>query len=161
LVTAGIYLLIRLIHSINNSIFYKILGFRGALTIFIARIRALRESDIKKIIALSTLRQLGIIIIGVRINSPDIVIFHLIVHAFFKALLFIAAGALIHNSNDFQDLRIIGGHRLDLLVSKRVVILTKISLCGLPFFSAFYSKELILEALCSLKFRNFITYLLI
>lgn len=107
----------------------------------IARLRALKESDIKKIIALSTLRQLGIIMVALSLQIPDLVIFHLIVHAYFKALLFIAAGFIIHNSNNFQDLRLIGGHQADLILAKRVVVLTKLSLCGLPFFLSFFFKR--------------------
>ena len=115
----------------------------------IASIRALQEADIKKIVALSTLSQLGVIVSRLRLNSPDLVIFHLLAHAFFKALLFVAAGFIIHNSSDYQDLRRIGRKTTDLLLTKRRVLLCKARLAGLPFFSAFFSKELILESMCA------------
>jgi len=107
---------------------------------------ALIETDLKKIVALSTLRQLGIIVLSLRLSFPAVSFFHLISHAFFKALLFIVTGHLIHSSCDYQDLRRIGGNS-NLLLAQSAVITTKLRLCALPFFSAFFSKELVLEGL--------------
>ena len=107
--------------------------------------RAVIETDGKKVVALSTLSQLGVIICGYAINNPSIVFFHLLVHAFFKALLFIATGVIIHNSGDSQDLRNIGGIYNTLPITQAVAIFTKARLIGLPFFAAFYSKEIVLE----------------
>lgn len=119
----------------------------GALTIFIARIGAFFEIDIKKIVALSTLRQLGVMMAALGAGFRTLGFFHLLAHAFFKALLFISTGNLIHGAGRYQDLRVMGGVREVLPFSKRVVIGCSMRLCGLPFISAFYSKEIIIESL--------------
>ena len=136
--------------------YYRLIFIRalGRLTIFISRVRALLEADIKKIVALSTLSQLGLIILGLGINSRVISFFHLIAHAFFKALLFICAGILIHSCNDYQDLRIFGKMNFSLPYLKSISIICKIRLCGIPFFSAFYSKEIVLERMFSFSYSN-------
>lgn len=103
------------------------------------------EIDIKKIVALSTLRQLGLMIRAVGLGRPDIAFFHLLTHAYFKALLFMCAGNLIHCSNDYQDLRQIGYMARSLPVTTGFVTLRNFSLCGLPFLAGFYSKDLFLE----------------
>lgn len=112
-----------------------------------ARIRAFFEIDIKKIVALSTLSQLGVIISALGAGFYLLGFFHLLSHAFFKALLFIRAGNLIHSSERYQDLRVIGGGIEILPLSTRVVIGCSRRLCGVPFMSAFYSKEAIIEIL--------------
>jgi len=147
LVTAGVYLIFRfenllVLMNVNN-----LLLVLGCLTIFIARLRAFFEIDIKKIVALSTLRQLGVIITRLGAGLSILGFFHLLSHAFFKALLFVRAGNLIHRSESYQDLRVIGGNREVLPLRKRIVIGSSLSLCGLPFISAFYSKEIIIESL--------------
>lgn len=147
LVTAGVYLIFRfenLLVLININNFLLSLG---CLTIFIARLRAFFEIDIKKIVALSTLRQLGVIITRLGAGLRILGFFHLLSHAFFKALLFIRAGNLIHRSESYQDLRVIGGNTEVLPLRKRIVIGASLRLCGLPFMSAFYSKEIIIESL--------------
>ena len=103
------------------------------------------ETDLKKIIALSTLRQLGVIIRILRLGWRTLAFFHLLTHALFKALLFICAGSVIHRSKDRQDIRSIGG--LISFMPLRVVCLNlaNLSLCGFPFLAGFYSKDLILE----------------
>lgn len=108
LVTAGIYLLLRTSNVFNYPLSASLSNL-GGLTILLARLRALKETDGKKIVALSTLSQLGVIITGFRFNNPRIIFFHLLVHAFFKALLFISTGFVIHNFNNYQNLRVIGG----------------------------------------------------
>ena len=123
------------------------LSLVGGATIIMASVRAVIETDGKKVVALSTLSQLGVIICGYAINNPSIVFFHLLVHAFFKALLFIATGVIIHNSGDSQDLRNIGGIYNTLPITQAVAIFTKARLIGLPFFAAFYTKEIVLERL--------------
>lgn len=139
LVTAGVYLLVRanlgLLAGRQCELF--LLGL-GAATLTIASLAALFEVDLKKIIALSTLRQLGVIIVALGLGSPEISFLHLLAHAFFKANLFISAGDLIHNSSDYQDLRIIGkGRGLFSLTSARA-ILSLARLSALPFMSAFF-----------------------
>ena len=147
LVTAGVYLIFRfenLLILLNINLF---LLFIGCLTIFIARLRAFFEIDIKKIVALSTLSQLGVIIVRLGAGLGILGFFHLLSHAFFKALLFVRAGNLIHRSESYQDLRVIGGNTEVIPFSKSIVIGSSLSLCGLPFISAFYSKEIIIERL--------------
>jgi NADH-ubiquinone oxidoreductase chain 5 len=119
----------------------------GSLTIFIARVRAFFEIDIKKIVTLSTLSQLGVIISALGAGFYLLGFFHLLSHAFFKALLFIRAGNLIHSSESFQDLRVIGGSSEIIPLSTRVIVGCSRRLCGVPFMSAFYSKEAIIEIL--------------
>jgi len=121
LVTAGVYLIFRfesllIFIKINN-----ILLILGSLTIFIARLRAFFEIDIKKIVALSTLRQLGIIIVVIGSGLSILGFSHLLRHAFFKALLFIRAGNLIHESERYLDIRVIGGNREVTPLSKGVI----------------------------------------
>ena len=160
LVTAGVYVLFR-ISPIFGPEVRAILGGLGAVTSLMARLAALLEADLKKIVALSTLRQLGVMMLRLRFSIPSIAFFHLIVHAFFKALLFVATGHIIHNSNDYQDLRRRGGNSLALPFTQGITILTKISLCGMPFFSAFYSKEWVLESLGRASQSRLVTYFVI
>ena len=108
LVTAGVYLLIRINLIIIEINIRYILLLIGIITIIIAGFTAMGEIDMKKIIALSTLRQLGIIILILGIGNPILSFFHLLSHAFFKAMLFICAGIIIHNIKDYQDIRKIG-----------------------------------------------------
>jgi len=147
LVTAGVYLIFRF----NNLLIYfninSIILVLGTLTMLMARLRAFFEIDIKKIVALSTLRQLGVIIVAIGAGFNLLGFFHLLSHAFFKALLFVRAGNMIHNSNNYQDLRTMGGRSEVMPLTKRVIIGCSLSLCGLPFMSAFYSKEMIIEGL--------------
>ena len=159
LVTAGAYLLFRALPAVKRTNVLIVIGALGAITTFMARFSAFLESDLKKIVALSTLRQLGVIILSIALHLPILAFFHLIVHAFFKALLFIATGNVIHNSNDYQDLRRRGGNRGPLPLNQAIIILTKIRLCGVPFFSAFFSKEFILESLRRAGHINFVIFL--
>ena len=147
LVTAGVYLLIRIRSLLTNSSISSLLIAMGALTILIAGLTAIIEIDIKKVIALSTLSQLGVIMIIIGLGSPILAYFHLLSHAFFKAILFICAGILIHNMKDFQDIRKIG-LRYNFIPTVRAIIVTaNLSLCGLPFLRGFYSKDIILEVM--------------
>ena len=145
LVTAGVYLLIRLDGVLSETGGRKAALWVGSLTIFIARIRAFSEIDGKKIIALSTLSQLGVMVVRLGLGLPLLSFFHLLTHAFFKALLFVRAGNLIHNSERYQDLRKISGKTSSTPLGARIIVVCRFSLCGLPFMSAFYSKEAILE----------------
>lgn len=160
LVTAGVYLLIR--HRnwfISNNIAFYILII-GRFTITIARIRALFETDLKKIVALSTLRQLGVIFLALGIGGFLLSYFHLLTHAFFKALLFLCTGAIIHRRKDYQDLRMTGSRIFSLPTINRFILISRFRLIGLPFISAFFSKEIILEFILLNNF-NPIIYILI
>lgn len=151
LVTAGVYLLIRFNIILLDMFFLKLLLLLSGLTIFIAGISANYEFDLKKIIALSTLSQLGLIIRILRMGLPDLAFFHLLTHAIFKALLFICAGIIIHIINDIQDIRFIGGISLYVPLTSLCMNISNIALCGIPFLAGFYSKDLILELV---RFRN-------
>lgn len=120
---------------------------------------AIVEIDIKKIIALSTLSQLGVIMLTLGIGSLTVAFFHIVSHAFFKALLFITVGAIIHISNDYQDLR-----KINLLPSQLPLTLSfnlaaNIRLCGLPFLRGFYSKDLCIEIEISQRIRLPISFM--
>merc|ERR1711887_500146 len=135
LVTAGVYLLIRINILLVNTTASIILIVTGALTIFIAGCAAILEIDIKKVIALSTLSQLGVIIIIIGAGAPVLAYFHLLSHAFFKAILFICAGIIIHNIKDYQDIRKIRISKNFIPITTAVILIANISLCGLPFLS--------------------------
>jgi NADH-ubiquinone oxidoreductase chain 5 len=147
LVTAGVYLIFRyenLLIFLDINLF--LVGL-GSLTMFMARVRAFFEIDIKKIVALSTLSQLGVMISALGAGFYLLGFFHLLSHAFFKALLFVRAGNLIHSSEGYQDLRVIGGGIEILPLSTSIIVGCSRRLCGIPFISAFYSKEAIIEML--------------
>lgn len=110
-----------------------------------AGLRANTECDIKKIIALSTLRQLGVIIISLGLGYPLFALFHLLTHALFKALLFLCAGTIIHLHLHSQDLRFIGNLPESMPSITRALVIANLALCGTPFLAGFYSKDLILE----------------
>lgn len=145
LVTAGVYLLIRMNIFLSHSIVGDMLIVLGTVTILIAGLAAILEMDIKKIIALSTLSQLGIMIMILGIGNPTVAYFHLLSHAFFKAILFICAGMIIHAIKDYQDIRKIGLGKVSLPITMAIIIVANLSLCGLPFLRGFYSKDMILE----------------
>lgn len=145
LVTAGVYILCRY-HSwaLSMGLGSTLLSV-GMSTVLLAGRTALFENDIKKIIALSTLSQLGLIIGTLGLGLPQLAFFHLLTHAFVKALLFITVGNIIHLSDRFQDCRKVG---IDLWVSNPTIgfcLLANFSLIGLPFLAGFYSKDLIIE----------------
>lgn len=144
LVTAGVYLLIRL-GWVYDFWLNDMLMVLSTLTIFMAGLGACFEFDLKKVIALSTLRQLGLIIFSLRIGAVKIAFFHLIMHALFKALLFMSAGCIIHGSKGWQDLRLIGNCRLCIPYVRSCFVVSNLALAGIPFLAGFYSKDLILE----------------
>nr|YP_010547136.1 NADH dehydrogenase subunit 5 [Maoricolpus roseus]UYK51650.1 NADH dehydrogenase subunit 5 [Maoricolpus roseus] len=146
LVTAGIFLFIRFYPSLIQWDFFKpSLLLISVLTLLMAGIGANYENDLKKVIALSTLSQLGVMMMALAIGAPFLALFHLYTHALFKALLFLCAGAVIHSSLNNQDLRFSGlmGKHLPLTIT--CMNIANLSLCGAPFLSGFYSKDLILE----------------
>lgn len=159
LVTAGIYLLIRFNLLLLDIFLIKILLLLAGLTIFMSGISANYEFDLKKIIALSTLRQLGLIISVLRIGFPDLAFFHLLTHAIFKALLFMCAGVIIHIINNIQDIRFMGGIRFYIPITSLCLNISNLALCGIPFLAGFYSKDIILE-LVSLRNLNLFIFFL-
>nr|YP_002265595.1 NADH dehydrogenase subunit 5 [Tetraphalerus bruchi]ACF35128.1 NADH dehydrogenase subunit 5 [Tetraphalerus bruchi] len=144
LVTAGVYLLIRFDIGLSDDLSFVLLFF-SSLTMFMAGLGANFEFDLSKIIALSTLSQLGLMILTLCLGNYALAFFHLLMHALFKALLFMCAGYFIHGLGDNQDIRNMGG-----LVSFAPLPLicfniSNLSLCGMPFLSGFYSKDAIIE----------------
>jgi NADH-ubiquinone oxidoreductase chain 5 len=161
LVTAGVYLFIRFYGIIFNSeMFIRVLLYLSIITIFIAGLRANFENDIKKIVALSTLSQLGLIIFVLSLGCLLFTFFHLITHALFKALLFLCVGKVIHYSGGRQDLRILGA----LIKGKSFTIIcfhsANLALCGFPFLAGFYSKDLIIENFVRGDYNFFLIFLL-
>nr|YP_010729968.1 NADH dehydrogenase subunit 5 [Parnassius tianschanicus]WEF74917.1 NADH dehydrogenase subunit 5 [Parnassius tianschanicus] len=145
LVTAGVYLLIRFNMLLIDMFFFKLLLLLSGLTMFMAGISANYEFDLKKIIALSTLSQLGLMMSILSMGLPELAFFHLLTHAMFKALLFMCAGVIIHMMNDNQDIRYMGGISLYIPMTSLCMNISNLALCGMPFLAGFYSKDLILE----------------
>nr|QOX09674.1 NADH dehydrogenase subunit 5 [Harpovoluta charcoti] len=146
LVTAGVFLLIRFFPFLSGiSAFKPSLLFVAVLTLLMAGIGANYENDLKKIIALSTLSQLGVMMMSLGLGMPQLALFHLYTHALFKALLFLCAGMIIHNSSSTQDIRHMGLVFLQTPLTVTCMNIANLSLCGAPFLSGFYSKDLILE----------------
>lgn len=153
LVTAGVYLLIRFNYLFVDNQLSQFLLLISGLTIFISGLGANFEFDLKKIIALSTLSQLGLIIIILSMGLYKLAFFHLLTHAIFKALLFICAGSIIHNIINSQDIRSIGGLCISIPLTSSFFNIANLALCGIPFMAGFYSKDLILE-LASFSYIN-------
>nr|QDI93369.1 NADH dehydrogenase subunit 5 [Rubeospineus bicorniger] len=156
LVTAGVYLLIRFfpLLSMNDCTFFVIISM---MTMFMSGLGANFEFDLKKIIALSTLSQLGLMMSILLIGFPNLAFFHLLTHAFFKALLFLCAGLIIHSMNNSQDIRDMGFVIKMLPYTSSCFIISSFSLVGFPFLSGFYSKDMIIEVLFMGGF-NFMYY---
>nr|YP_009995305.1 NADH dehydrogenase subunit 5 [Ochthebius minoicus]QNP09708.1 NADH dehydrogenase subunit 5 [Ochthebius minoicus] len=158
LVTAGIYLLIRFnfCFSYNQMM---IMLFFSMMTMFMAGLGANFEFDLKKIIALSTLSQLGLMMSILFLGEYKLAFFHLLTHALFKALLFMCAGCIIHNLNNCQDIRYMGGLMKQMPLTCSFFNISNLALCGIPFLSGFYSKDLILEVF-SMNYLNLFVYLI-
>nr|YP_001718405.1 NADH dehydrogenase subunit 5 [Loxosomella aloxiata]BAG12590.1 NADH dehydrogenase subunit 5 [Loxosomella aloxiata] len=148
LVTVGIYLLVRFYDQIFiiPSLSWYILNI-GTLTTLMAGMSAVSETDLKKIIALSTLSQLGVMMFSLGLGLKELCIFHLYTHALFKALLFICAGGMIHSHSHLQDVRKLGSVWYFMPITTSCLNIANLSLCGFPFLSGFYSKDLILESM--------------
>ena len=147
MVTAGVYLLMRASPLIEYSSTVLILClWVGAITSVFSSLVGLFQQDIKKVIAYSTMSQLGMMVIAVGLSSYNVALFHLINHAFYKGLLFLAAGSVIHAVGDNQDFRKYGGLRLFLPLTYSVMVIASLSLVAFPFMSGFYSKDFILES---------------
>jgi len=147
MVTAGVFLLARssFVYEHTNSYILGYISFLGAFTAFLASTVGLTQNDLKRVIAYSTCSQLGYMIFICGLSNYSVGIFHLINHAFFKALLFLGAGSIIHSINDEQDMRKMGGLKNLLPLTYSIVVVGSLALIGFPFLAGFYSKDLILE----------------
>ena len=147
MVTAGVYLLMRTSPLIEYSSTVLILClWIGAITTVFSSLIGLFQQDIKKVIAYSTMSQLGMMVIAVGLSSYNIALFHLVNHAFYKGLLFLGAGSVIHAVSDNQDFRKYGGLRPFLPLTYSVMLIASLSLVAFPFMTGFYSKDFILES---------------
>jgi len=147
MVTAGVYLLIRTSPLIEYSSTVLILClWIGSITTLFSSLIGLFQQDIKKVIAYSTMSQLGMMVIAIGLSSYNIALFHLINHAFYKGLLFLGAGVVIHAVSDNQDFRKYGGLKNFLPITYSVMLIASFSLVAFPFMSGFYSKDFILES---------------
>nr|AJG02508.1 NADH dehydrogenase subunit 5 [Euplectus karstenii] len=158
LVTAGVYLLIRF-NCCMNTYMMMLLLFIGSMTMFMAGLGANYEFDLKKIIALSTLSQLGLMMSILSLMEYKLALFHLLTHALFKATLFMCAGSMIHSLMNCQDIRFMGGLIYSMPLTCCLFSISNLSLCGLPFMSGFYSKDLILE-IVSMSYLNIYIYII-
>nr|YP_010464334.1 NADH dehydrogenase subunit 5 [Opatrum subaratum]UUL71711.1 NADH dehydrogenase subunit 5 [Opatrum subaratum] len=156
LVTAGVYLLIRFNYAFGSTLTYFLL-FISSMTMFMSGLGASFEFDLKKIIALSTLSQLGLMMSILALGSYKLAFFHLLTHALFKALLFMCAGNVIHNMGNFQDIRYMGSLASLMPLTCSYLNISNLSLCGLPFLSGFYSKDLVVEVM-SMGYLNMYIY---
>jgi proton-translocating NADH-quinone oxidoreductase chain L len=146
MVTAGVFLISRCSFLFEQSpVILNVIMVVGSCTCFFAATTGLFQNDMKKVIAYSTCSQLGYMVFACGLSSYQVGIFHLSNHAFFKALLFLGAGSVIHALSDEQDMRRMGGLRRVLPFSYAVTLIGSLALMGIPFLSGFYSKDVILE----------------
>nr|YP_009731511.1 NADH dehydrogenase subunit 5 [Macrocheles muscaedomesticae]QHQ98529.1 NADH dehydrogenase subunit 5 [Macrocheles muscaedomesticae] len=159
LVTAGVYLLLRFFFFFFSGNFSDYLFIVSLMTTLLAGMAASFEMDLKKVIAMSTLSQLGTMFLVVSLGEYILGFFHLISHAVIKAMLFLAAGVVIHASGGYQDMRKLVSIKAVSPAISSFMLIGCLSLSGFPFSSGFYSKDTILEFLYTLHFNYFIIFL--
>ena len=149
MVAAGVYMLFRVFPLMSIEVLNTI-AVVGSITAFMGAFAAFAQNDIKKVLAYSTISQLGYMVIGIGVGAPQFALFHLITHAFFKACLFLCSGSIIHymhsvagHGHDPQDMQLMGGLKQKLPVTFVAYSVSMLALCGIPFFSGYFSKEAI------------------
>nr|YP_010564709.1 NADH dehydrogenase subunit 5 [Nymphon australe]UZA61086.1 NADH dehydrogenase subunit 5 [Nymphon australe] len=158
LVTAGVYILFRFSPSLLNMFEGKFLLICSIITMFMAGVCAFFEYDLKKIIALSTLSQLGVMMFSISMDLKLLAFFHLVVHAFFKALMFLSGGSLMHGYLGSQDIRFMGSMSFMNPYINSCLIFSSLCLGAFPFLASFYSKHMILDLFL---FKGYNLFLLI
>lgn len=154
MVAAGVFLLARVYpllsagvtHGMTTTVALQVVTWVGAITALFGALVAVAQWDIKRILAYSTMSQLGYMMIGLGTGGVSVGMFHLITHAFFKALLFLGAGSVIHGCHGEQDIRFMGGLRKAMPVTFAAYSCGMLALCGVPLFSGFWSKDEILHS---------------
>lgn len=160
MVTAGVFLIIRASPLFEQTPLVLIfIVLIGSITSFFSASIGLTQSDLKKVIAYSTCSQLGYMVIICGFSYYDLSLFHLLNHGFFKALLFLSAGSIIHAINDEQDIRKVGGTLQSIPFSYICMFIGSSSLMGLPFLTGFYSKDLLLEIIYQQHYLSFSLWL--
>jgi len=146
MVVAGVFLLVRIVDLVGyNSFFCGVCLLLGGLTSLFASSVALFQYDFKKVVAYSTTSQLGLMFCGLGLGQPFLSFFHICTHAFFKAMLFLCSGRVIHRFGNEQDLRKLGKVMYRVPITFSCLVVGSVALAGFPFLSGFYSKDLILE----------------
>nr|QQQ88549.1 NADH dehydrogenase subunit 5 [Hyalella sp. 30-5C] len=161
LVTAGVYLIVRFFHILKDSMFLQILLVISVMTMLMAGWGANFEVDLKKIVALSTLSQLGLMMMILSMGMKNVAFFHMISHAMFKSTLFMSAGVMIHMSNSAQDTRFMGGMGVSSPALMTMFSAMNLSLLGFPFLSGFFSKDLSLDITISSLYNMFVLTLIV
>jgi len=147
MVTAGVFMVVRLSPLFEYAPgVLNVIAVVGGATAFFAATIAITQNDIKKVIAYSTCSQLGYMFCAIGVSAYGAAIFHLMTHAFFKSLLFLCAGSVIHAMSDEQDMRKMGGIWRKVPVTYAMMWIGSLALAGVPFFAGYYSKDMILEA---------------
>jgi NADH-quinone oxidoreductase subunit L len=144
MVSAGIYLIVRIFPILEYGHVLTIVAYVGAITAFFAAVLAVKQYDIKKVLAYSTLSQLGFMVLALGVGAHTPAFFHLITHAVFKACLFMSSGAVIYAMHHEQDMRHMGGLKKKLPITHAAMLITTLAIAGVPFFSGFASKDMIL-----------------